>query len=657
LVLGLSLFPPSSTRIEIWPWAAFASAGWLIPIVITLLRLAQGRPHARFGGLLDSGLGLLALTALVSAFVSPLRNAVLPHLLPVLGSCALPFALLPALQPIDATRIWRVIGLLLGVIIVTSLLLWVQPCTSLTWPDWRNAQPFGHANITGSVAVLAATWLAAGAVRETDRVRWLFATGTVLAVVTAISSESRGAVLALAAAGATAAAISLLRRGRLLIFVLLVGMIAAVSVGSNARLRDLVMHGHWSAGTRESNDQRTAMFLGGVELGIERPLLGWGAGSVPHVFPRVRAAFLGTADNFLQLHNTPVQLWATLGALGLVSGLLIVAGLISRFKTAPWTPERIALASGLAGAATVLMFDHPFATPVFALLTAAHLAAWARPSALPSTPKSRLVAWITLPLLVPVLIAAGRDLAARSAYDDALGHAESNDPTGYAASLQQAINDAPGDPYYAHQLAAFFVTGHPLHDVRPAPPSAAIALLERTLTANPDLEYAHYNLGWLLLDSDPKASAEHFLKTARLAPQRGAVYIGLGLARIRLQDTNGAVRAFATEWLLDPSCAWSPLWSQPPLDALLPRIRALATEAAHARRVDPWTDLATPATSGPPYRRLRTGYGVLMGHPEGPPPVDFNIQTRMILPEPLATRVPPFGWISGRDLLDFLETD
>ncbi|MBC8039356.1 MAG: hypothetical protein H7Y06_02340, partial [Opitutaceae bacterium] len=181
--------------------------------------------------------------------------------------------------------------------------------------------------------------------------------------------------------------------------------------------------------------------------------------------------------------------------------------------------------------------------------------------------------------------------------------------------------------------------------------------LRATLSTNPDLEYAHYNLGWLLLESSPAASAAHFLESIRLAPQRGGVYLGIGLARIQLNDTDGAVRAFAAEWLLDPATAWSPVWNQPPLAALRSRIHSLARETALARNhgIDPWNELSKPAPAGEPYRRIRNGYGVLMGHPEGVPPVDYPVFVRAQLPPDLRARIPAFAWLDGRTLHRFLQ--
>jgi hypothetical protein len=335
-----------------------------------------------------------------------------------------------------------------------------------------------------------------------------------------------------------------------------------------------------------------------------------------------------------------------------------MAGIVTSQRRYPWTPERTALAAGLVGGATLLLFDHPFSTPAFTLLASAHLTAWSRTtSPLPSPKSRRLFACLGLLAMIPVLVLTGRDLAARHAYDDALGCIESNDALGYANALRRASAFSPGDPYYAHQLAAHLATGHPLAEAHPDPSTAteAVALLKRTLETNPDLEYAHYNLGWLLITAQPAESAEHFRKSAQLAPQRGMVFFGLGCARLNQDDTVGAIHAFATEWLLNPSFAWSPLWAQPPFDVLRDRIRASAIQAALTRGRNPWSELETAAVTGPVYRRLRSGYGVLMGHPAGAAPVDFNLQQKIILPPSVQTTVPAFGWLDGGFLLDFLD--
>ncbi|HYD83361.1 MAG TPA: hypothetical protein VEA63_04900, partial [Opitutus sp.] len=99
-----------------------------------------------------------------------------------------------------------------------------------------------------------------------------------------------------------------------------------------------------------------------------------------------------------------------------------------------------------------------------------------------------------------------------------------------------------------------------------------------------------------------------------------------------------------------------------PLTPLRPEILRLAasiplpnTPAANALRLA-WSSppLSAPFPNGPAFRRVRTGYGVLMSHPDGPPPIDVNIQASPQLPPDLAARLPNKGWLRGDFLLEFL---
>jgi hypothetical protein len=78
-----------------------------------------------------------------------------------------------------------------------------------------------------------------------------------------------------------------------------------------------------------------------------------------------------------------------------------------------------------------------------------------------------------------------------------------------------------------------------------------------------------------------------------------------------------------------------------------------ATEASTRLR-QAWSLNLAPLAEAARYRRLRTGYGVLMGHPDGPAPIDANIQFNLQLPPDLAALVPPKGWLPGPLLLGFL---
>ena len=661
LLLGMTLLSPSATRMQVWPWAVFAAVFWTLPILVALFRLAYGRPRARLGGMLDAGFALLVVSATVSLIFSPLKEVLRPNLLPFLGACALPYALLPLLGKDQAIRSGHLLSGIILLMVLVSLGLWLHPWDWSGWPESRNAFPFGHGNATGSFGVLAVAAMFVVAARTKGAMRAAAIGSAWLAMVLLISSASRGAVLALAVMLATAAAITLLHRGQRLALGVLLLLIFAGAIASNQRLRELVWHGRWGDSASESNEQRIAMISGGLQLGAMHPLLGWGPGAVPQAFPLVRARLPGRVDNFLQLHNTPVQLWATLGAAGVFAALLLAGGIVRLAMCTVWIPERIWLASGMVGGGVMLLFDHPFALPAIAVLAAAQVAAWANPPEKPLAPwTGRIVAGLGALMLSFTLPAVVRDLAARAAYAGALEAADRNDPRAYAAGLLQASRLMPADPFYSHQLAAHLATGHPLLQHEPGNPAGAIPLLLISVKNNPALEYAHYNLGWLLLESTPGEAAGHFLAAAQLAPQRGGVYLGLGLARARSGDTQGAIRAFACELLNDPTFAWSGLWFNGPLANLRPAVMQSvlsaplpAGEQTHRLRAA-WSQITTPAPAGRTFLRVRTGYGVLLGHPDGPPPVDCNLQTEVLLPTELAPAVPAKGWLGGAFLLDFL---
>src|SRR5690606_29810095 len=84
----------------------------------------------------------------------------------------------------------------------------------------------------------------------------------------------------------------------------------------------------------------------------------------------------------------------------------------------------------------------------------------------------------------------------------------------------------------------------------------------------PHQEIAHLNLAWLLVVDDPAAAATHFRAAARLVPDKGSVYFGLGLARLNAGDRRAAVRALALECLNDPAFTLSPWWHVPAVAAL-----------------------------------------------------------------------------------------
>src|SRR5690606_19858204 len=96
----------------------------------------------------------------------------------------------------------------------------------------------------------------------------------------------------------------------------------------------------------------------------------------------------------------------------------------------------------------------------------------------------------------------------------------------------------------------------------------AIAQLQDSLATGAQPEYAHFNLGWLLLDVDPARAAAHFKAAAQLAPTRGGVYLGLALCELAQDRHYAAIRSLALEILNDPAFSTAPLWELPDFERL-----------------------------------------------------------------------------------------
>ena len=614
---ALSLSTDAATRFYQWPWYFYWQVLLIAPIATLAGRLvAARRALPRFGGWLDAGLGLLVLANLAAALLSPFRPQSLNAVLVPLAAVSLAYLGLDWIERAGAGRTARVgrlarfLGVLMGLFVATSLVDWLGGSVGPAWKSgWtlgaalaiRNAQPLGHSVYTTGFLVLAAPWLAGLglAARGWRRGGWLLAAALALALVP--TTSSRGGALAAvvelaAAAGLWFAALPLsrARRGLIVVGALLA---AGLLVGADPRLRGFVVRGRWSDDASESNRQRSAMLAAGWLMGCDRPWTGFGPGTVALVYPRYRAQLPGGVEDVLQLHSTPAQIWAELGLPGALGALLVVVGLAGlardswKRRTGSAAPrlERLAplaVTISAAGYAVVCLIDYQLDVPVFAAVAAALLVLWraslsagGEPARSPVIPPrlTRLLGGLLFVLLATALVSAPAELRARQAFAGAVEARDSGRDDAFVAGAERAAALAPWDTFYLTQLAAFYGEQQ-LHAedaaVRARARASCIALLRRALAVDPDQEYCHFNLGWLLGAEDPAAAERHFRAAARLAPDRGGIYLGIGFCRLARGDRPAAVDAFALEWLNNPAALASPVWDDPTQAALRGDVRA-----------------------------------------------------------------------------------
>lgn len=598
--MAVTLQTPSATRLDVWPWAVIASAGWLVFAVGALGLFATGRLAAP-RPLLAVALTLWILVVTVSAWNSPSSGGSLVTCLPTLGGLGLLWLMLNAGRDPNAFLAMRTaVDVAALAFIAVALFGWAQQ--ALAAPSisallqGRNPVPFGHSVYTAGAALLVGSWLASSAVASHGFARGWRAAGVAGALLAIMSSASRAGVAAAAVTGSLVAVMWWWRRGRRLRDAVIGGgvllIVGAIGLSTNVRLRDFVVRGQWSALAAASNDHRLAMADAGRALGASHGLFGPGPGTVPLAYHAGNARVAHAPDGSLQVHSAPLQVWATTGPAGLLALAVLLAALtpaIARALRPSAAPDLQVLAAGVVGYGLFALTDHQFDLPFIAVLSVAHVAALlsAGPKATAGPPSLFLRAAVVviggLALAGPVWYRA-HDLAARAAFATAAKAHDTGDARAVQDALATAGRRAPWDRYYTEVAAAWSWERDP---------EFARRLLETVVTSEKvwPSEFATYNLAWLALArGDAGEAAVHFADAARLAPHRTGVLLGRALALAALGNLDGAGDAFARQLLSEPRSITLSLWEQPALHerrpVILARIRELATTLA-GRTDDP----------------------------------------------------------------------
>lgn len=677
----LTLVDRGATRAYASPWIAFFWFAHLAPFAALLLRtLPSGRPFvlpARpWLWLAAAATSIVAASALVS-----------PHRGVATLAAFTPFAAIATFFLVHdwicsggegaANRLLQAAGWFFVTATAFSLTLWAADLWNggqlrpfSTWFDYRNTHTLGHSSYTAGLALLGLPWVATLARRTHGLTRLGWASGALLVLLLLITSGSRGGLLGVGALLVLALTQVRLSWKRLLLWLPAAIALAASLALLHPRTRTMLLRSSNGTNLATSTVQRSAMLTAGWRMGSDRPLLGWGSGTTPLVYPRYRAGLDGGVENALQLHSTPVQIWADFGALGLgcLAGLLVLVirdALPGRRRSFVAGPEPLSGPAllALAGYGTLALTDYQLDVPVFALSVAACAALVAR-----STPTGRSDGMVRIlglagaGALALVVVFGSRDPAPQL--------------NSRALSLAQAQQEA-----------------------------AAITLFQESLALNPDQEIAHFNLGWLLVVRDPAQAERHFRAAAQLVPDKGGVYFGIALARLNQPEaarTGEVAPALALECLNDPLFLTAPWWRQPEIAAwrkqalaslrqLADRARAELTarddprqgEAAYVPALAEWLDGAGPLSSvlaqshspervrffasrpavpdfatapGRTYRRERRAYPVLMRNLDLPTPVDlFDVQENELAADELRFLFPPKGWLPAPLLLALLD--
>lgn len=413
----------------------------------------------------------------------------------------------------------------------------------------RPAGPLGNPILLGIVLAAALPLALARLAEDASDPAWLVPAAALLSA-SLVMTLSRGAWLAAAAAGMVASGLSLAAgaRRRRVGWTLAASLSPALLFGVARTWAPLVAR--LGEGLEShSVSERASIARGALQLWSERPWLGVGPDAFGLAFPRVQEPALWRAEWIglpVHAHAVPLQVIATLGALGGVTGAAwLVAAVGSLWRAWRDLPSARATIAGTAGviaalvAAGAVNVVGPAGAALFAVGTAFASALCPRPEpaakamrrmprALPAV-AAAVVCWAVLSLGVPEL---GALMLAQPARDGArLTDATPSEwralATSRATSVQHAVAVWPHDDLLwrlasAASLAEAAAVGARDRDQGIAAEARALAAARRAIALAPGRAESHACLGDALAASALRTGAQ------ATADSADAAYAGAG---------------------------------------------------------------------------------------------------------------------------------
>lgn len=591
-VLLLSLPRLSATWVYNWPQCLMVA----VLIGIQMLWIAYGLIRGKGAGLTVGwcvGIWAVFLSPVVSLILNhSLTETYLPFLMLTSGVVVF-FALANATKS-DACYAQFIgcgIGVLGVVVVLVSLYRWSlsdiptalglldplnrmagEQLLSFSFAENPNAQPFGHQNYTAGAILLFIPWHAWLFERSRNRIKAIWSLVLVLDIVCLISTFSRGAWIGLAG-GSAVFVVWLSRSGRISrpVFLKLVYgivVVGAIMIAANPRLRSSIVRVATEGSTRV--DQiRSSMVQAGWVMFSNNKIFGIGPGNVTTVYPRYRGQLASALEDNYQLHVTPLQIAVEQGVVGLAAwGMLFFAA---------WrTFRRLDQSSVPVGAAaffSILTYgifsltDYQLDVIPITVLLFVNFAILAGVDSTPANlpPVASQISNIGIACAaVLILVLTWPEFRGRGRFHAAMDRLREGDREQFRANTVDASAVSPFPGYFLNQLAA--VDSELWANTTNATENAehfenATGWFNRSLELNPAQEFCHFNLGWMLQVSDPMASAGHFVRAAKLVPDRKGVYRGLGLSLMGLGRTNEALECFSLECLANPRFVAAAFWS------------------------------------------------------------------------------------------------
>lgn len=332
-VFGLLLFGPLAFG-EREPWSLFAlECGAALLFVLWICRQVHGGELRVLGSPLFAPMlafaGLIAVQLLPG--LSAYRHATLSRLFLYCAYGVICFLLVQCLRRTSQVKsLAGVISVYGSALALFALMQSLGANTKLYWlrtPElggWIYGPYVNHNHYAGLMELLVPVPLVLSLTRYVHGTRRLLAAGAAaLMTSTVFLSGSRGGMLAISVELAILGALLIRQQNRSkaglalgMFLVVVVGLLAWLGAGEvSQRLASI----RSEARTEISGGTRLAMDRDGLRLFAHKPILGWGLGTFPDVYPQFRSFYTNFFVN--AAHNDYVQLLVEMGGSGFAAML------------------------------------------------------------------------------------------------------------------------------------------------------------------------------------------------------------------------------------------------------------------------------------------------------------------------------------------------
>ena len=591
-----------------WPYVLIWQGSFLClgGCTFTLCRKFHS-PFTRLGHGLDAAISLILLSVLLSALTSPFKAVAAWNFLLVVNYTGVLYFLVNWLRSEKAAQhfLWMFLSFSGIVTSIISLAMW-RPSANMWLSEnfnsaIRNAQPLGHHNFVGGYALLLFPIVLGFSLSQSGWRRWSLSVASLIVAVALYVSGSRGALVGILVLGIVSVALGILlskknSRRRWIIIGICFSLIMSLALVSNPRVRTLfsvnpaVEKSSISVASVSDGPTKDRIFMLESARNIlkEHPFLCVGPGNLSRGYGNYRPVEAGSGLNVIQqLHNTPAQIAAELGLLGIAAYVTFMATLLRLgfhlHRNIKESHGRILLYSVGAswfGYSVSSLSDYQLENigiAITLLSTTAMLISIADTTQIStshlnlSNLKRRGASMVLL-----LIFCMNFQLWTRVDLGLYLSHmavqsAKASNLVEADAKWYKASQLVPWDPTYsalaaksALELKNGVESDDDLQELR----LLAIAHLKNTVQAAPNDPWFNQNLAALLIDSDNAAEAEPYAREAvRLSPRDSSnyTYYTLGMSLLGQGKRDEAIASFALEGLANPIFLTATNWNQAPL--------------------------------------------------------------------------------------------